>query len=313
MENNINLRNQYIKKVQDRVDKLLYSINLLDNLNEVISQKGGAGAADVAGAAGAAGVGPNTTLSADNFNLEPITEYITNKIELGDHFIDSDQKIKILEEGINKLSTMYKSATTMANSTDDEVRKNNIKLEADIQKLTTDLNNEKEKSTQCGNKLESLNTILVDYQDKLNAMKNNLPYTDDINNYNKQIDNEIRDITNNNSIDKIKDSEDNDLAVRYNTSTNNIFNILNKNDNISTFIGILTSLKYDNNNGVTRLNDFNAKKNQFKNNQKNDIITFVNLIQNYKLYKLAQNFKEKEKIINILEGLNTKLSSQTPS
>ncbi len=283
MENNINLRNQYIKKVQDRVDKLLYSINLLDNLNEVISQKGGANNAQ-----------PNPDEEKINNNFNDINEI--NNFKFTDFFMPSDKKIEILEKEIENLNNRIHTSNALSKLTDVEVIKRNTDLETEITKLKTELAAEKTKSLECESKVGGLTVLLQKFSNDLEALKKNLPNDTILEKYNKNIEamlSMIKSTITDNSINtfittKLKyaiDDPESKLIIEIFTSIQGF---------IEEFTSKLTALIATKEDAKTKFNEFTQFVKDY-----NNIIKFMNLLDLLKIYKKGTNEAN-----TIIEDLN---------
>jgi hypothetical protein len=323
MENNINLRNQYIKKVQDRVDKLLYSINLLDNLNEVISQKGGAGAADGQAAFNAESINNNFTEIND-----------INNFKFDDFFMPSDKKIKILENEIEELNISLNRSQVVGeikNLSQDDANTRLIKALEDIKQKTKELEDinkllveEQTKSAACNIKVESLTTLLQKFNTDLEALKKNVPNNTTLEKYNNNINAMLSMIESiidkKNSIDtfittKLKyaiDDPESKLIIEIFTSIKEV---------IGEFTNKLTALRATKEDAKTKFNEFTQFIKDY-----NNIIKFMNLLDQLKIYKKGtpeadaaianlNNVKEALTLINNVAtvlGNNAAVNNATP-
>ena len=311
MENNINLRNQYIQKVQGRVDKLLYSINLLNNLNEVITQKGGNNS-NVNGSSGSS----TDNNDLNDLNLDEVSKYLSdNEIDLGQYFMTSVEKIEILEKGIDELNDQIKASKEALEKNGSTAQIENAKLVEQVSKLTTDLEKlkselekEKEKTTKCTEELGQLTISLESYKKQLGALLMNMPPKQSVDKHNDIIDELIKRITYVSQIETYlqkKDIIDNSIIIE-------IYNLLNK-DAITQLLEELSALKYnDTNTGKENLTNLNTKKSKLKEitnnpNYKN-IINYAQLIANLLVYMKIQKTDE---IMPKLQAFKDEISSSS--
>jgi len=320
MENNINLRNQYIKKVQDRVNKLLYSINLLDNLNEVISQKGGTNDAGIEDSL------LNSVKAKQTEDIKKMNEIDEINKTRKSLFMNSNMKISILETKIKNLTNeLIEKNNTLKNTGS----QSQIDLDAEKEKLriaTEELEKLKIDNNKCNADKIELSAILTSYSQKLNEIAANIPSDNTIDEINQEIDDIIKIIE---QMPGEKDvTDENNLFSKANVSINSntlklikeIYELLNKNNPPNKSIGYelkellatkikfeksstnssSTEFKYDKTKGYEQISNFSKLKIEgvYKN-----IMTFIGIIGNMVVYLHEPTFY-KDKIDECIVQLN---------
>jgi hypothetical protein len=331
MENNINLRNQYIKKVQDRVNKLLYSINLLDNLNEVISQKGGANDAGIQDSL------LNSFKAKQTEDIKKMNEIDEINKTRKSLFMNSNMKISILETKIKNLTNELIDKNNTLQNTGSQSQ---LELDAEKEKLRTateELAKLKVDNEKCNADKIELSAILTSYSQKLNEIAANIPSDNTIEEINQEVDDIITIIEQMPGDKNVRD--ENNLFSKANVSINpdtlklikEIYELLNKGQPDNRSIGYelkellareikfeqsstnssSTEFKYDKTKGYEKISNFSKLKIEgvYKN-----IMTFIGIIGNMVVY-LHDPINNKDQIAECIVKLNelkAVLESSTP-
>jgi DNA repair ATPase RecN len=209
MQDNIKIRNLYVEKVKNKINKLIHSISLLNNLNNIINDQKG-GSQDVLDDA------KNTlkqhSVVHDSINISSISSAADNSIA------DLTNTIDILTKHIKELESKLKSTTNpdVGNEINEQITELNKKIEEltkelDIKKAELDIRNKELEEIQ--EKTSEYDKILKEYNRILEELKKKLP----------QISNsEISKF--NNIIDKLIGTLDDPNTILNNISTKSIQN-----------------------------------------------------------------------------------------
>ena len=262
MQNNIKIRNLYIGKVQKQINKLMYSVNLLNNLNNVIDNQ-----------YGGANLSVSTNIDDKNKEAQQLVDQakVNHKVisftslSMGEDTTTKDLEatIKILTNFIEELKNKLSTATDPT-----EI----IKLNDNVKKLESDLataqQNLKDKQTELDNKNKELETVnekmvkfendLIQYNKILDELKKLVPQVQihDIQNYNNLIDTLIKkfDVPPEPNISNQSQTFENKIKAKYTS----VFDIRMK-DNMLKLQKDATNLKIINTPNVQITNDDGIK------------------------------------------------------
>lgn len=192
MQNNIKIRNLYIGKVQKQINKLMYSVNLLNNLNNVIDNQYG---------------GSNLSQNVDNGLLKGKILFAQGSVQhtpvrftslsgVEDKTVsDLKATIEILKNFIKELNNKLLNASdkTEQDTLKKQVEELNTKLEATQKELETkqkELETKEQELANINAKMTEFEQKLNEYNEILEKLRTLVPqvHITDIPNYNKIID-----------------------------------------------------------------------------------------------------------------------------
>lgn len=207
MQNNIEIRNLYIGKIQKQINKLIHSVSLLNNLNTVINQRGG---------------NDSATSSLDEAkkvlaqqNINRATVDIVSLRSASDSSVgDLNKTIKMLKKHIEKLKVELSNASkpeqiTELNNKISELTNTIENINKELDEKNKQLEGVNGKIIEFENTLKQYNEILEELKKKLPQIKNNLieQFNNTINELVKKLENPeslINDINSKQINDKIK-------------------------------------------------------------------------------------------------------------
>ena len=173
MQNNIKIRNLYIGKVQKQINKLMYSVNLLNNLNNVIDNQYG---------------GANTSMPFDqsNSNIDQAKELLAQQNVTHDYITlspvstavdkttdDLKATVDILKKFIEKLKKELQLAINPKEK--EELNKKITDLNSQVSQLTNDLENKTKEMVELNDKMKNFEKMLIEYNRILDELKKKLP------------------------------------------------------------------------------------------------------------------------------------------
>ena len=209
MQNNIEIRNLYIGKIQKQINKLMHSVQLLNNLNNVIANQYGGSDAEKS---------PEKSLASaqsllDQQNVKRGESSIARVVSAADQSNEDLKKtIEIFRKHIIDLKDKLAKATDTTDK--DALQKQIDELTEKIKKLTEtleakekELNDIRQKTAEFEKQLEQYDEILKELKTKLPQIENTAIYS-----FNSAVDSLVKKLSDPDSL--IKDLNEKPEKIR---------------------------------------------------------------------------------------------------